>query len=196
MIVLVDNYDSFSYNLYQLVASLYADVRVVRNDALTTAELAALSPRAILLSPGPGRPREAGVCEDVVQRLSGTIPILGVCLGHQAIAEAFGATIVHAPRICHGKSSVVDVDQSCPLFLGMMGRIQVARYHSLEADAASMPACLGVCASLDNEVMAVAHRSHPTFGLQFHPESILTPQGPAIMENFLTEVDRFWKARD
>lgn len=195
MIVLLDNYDSFSYNLYQLVASLYADVHVIRNDALTTAELAALSPAAILLSPGPGRPREAGICEDVVQRLSGSIPILGVCLGHQAIAEAFGATIVHAPKICHGKSSVVDIDQSCPLFSGMLGRIQVARYHSLEADAASMPACLGVCASLGEEVMAIAHRSHPTFGLQFHPESILTPQGPAIMANFLAEVDRFWKTR-
>lgn len=194
MIYLVDNYDSFSYNLYQLVGSLAGEVRVIRNDATTASELASHAPEAILLSPGPGRPKDAGICEDVVRTLSGRIPILGVCLGHQAICEAFGATIAHAPQAMHGKSSMVDVDTSCPLFAELPGRVQVARYHSLEADPATLPACLGVVAECHGEVMAVAHTEHPTFGLQFHPESILTPEGPAMMANFLAEVERFWQA--
>ena len=194
MIYLVDNYDSFSYNLYQLVGSLAGDVCVIRNDAITAAELASRAPEAILLSPGPGRPRDAGVCEDVVRTLSGHIPILGVCLGHQAICEAFGATIVRAPQAMHGKSSQVRLDVACPLFAGLPEHAQVARYHSLEADPDTLPACLAVVAETHGEVMAVAHTEHPTFGLQFHPESILTPEGPAMMRNFLLVVERFWQA--
>jgi anthranilate synthase component 2 len=193
MIYLVDNYDSFSYNLYQLVGSLAGEVRVIRNDATTASELASHAPVAILLSPGPGRPKDAGICEDVVRTLSGRIPILGVCLGHQAICEAFGATIAHAPQAMHGKSSQVRLDAACPLFAGLSERVQVARYHSLEAEAATLPACLEVVAETHGEVMAVAHTEHPTFGLQFHPESILTPEGPAMMRSFLLAKERFWQ---
>lgn len=190
MIVLIDNYDSFSYNLFQLVGTLSSsEVRVLRNDALTVAELAALAPEAVLLSPGPGRPGEAGICEQLVRELSGTLPILGVCLGHQAICEAFGGRVVHAPRLMHGKASQVEVDTSCPLFAGLAPQQQVARYHSLVAEDESLPTCLRVVArSSEGEAMAVAHRSHPTFGLQFHPESILTPEGPAMMRAFLSLV--------
>ena len=189
MIVLIDNYDSFSYNLYQLVASFAPDVRVVRNDALTVAELDEMNPDAVLLSPGPGHPADAGMCEDVVRTLSGKVPILGVCLGHQAICEALGGRVVPAPHIMHGKASEVTLDTDCPLFAGVGPKAQVARYHSLEADARSLPPCLRVVAANEaGEVMAVSHVEHPTFGLQFHPESILTPAGPAMMRNFLSVV--------
>lgn len=191
MIVLVDNYDSFSYNLFQLVGSLSGDeVRVVRNDALTVAELAALAPDAVVLSPGPGRPAEAGICEQAVRELSGRVPLLGICLGHQAICEALGGTVAHASRLVHGKASAVELDASCPLFAGLPAQVRVARYHSLVADERTLPPELAVVArSVDGEVMAVQHGTHPTFGLQFHPESILTPDGPAMMRNFLEIVD-------
>lgn len=187
MIVLVDNYDSFSYNLYQLIGSMDPDVRVVRNDALTVADLAAMRPGGVVLSPGPGRPADAGVCEQVVRELSGAMPILGVCLGHQAICEALGGRITYAPELMHGKSSLAVLEDGCPLFDGLRGITRVARYHSLEADAASLPACLRVTARTEDfrEVMAVQHVEHPTFGVQFHPESILTPEGPRMVENFL-----------
>ena len=186
MIVLIDNYDSFSYNLYQLVGELEPDIRVVRNDALSVAELAALHPDALLLSPGPGRPADAGICEQAVRELSGQLPILGVCLGHQAICEAFGGTVGYAKRLMHGKASMAELAPDCPLFSGLAGPIQVARYHSLAAEEASLPACLVATArTADGEVMGVMHREHPTFGLQFHPESILTPDGRAIIANFL-----------
>lgn len=188
MIVLVDNYDSFSYNLYQLLGGIEPDIKVVRNDALTVAELAAMAPAGIVLSPGPGRPADAGICEDVVRELTGKVPILGVCLGHQAICEALGGTVTYAAELMHGKSSMVDVEPDARLFAGLPAQVEVARYHSLEADEKSLPACLRVTArTADNrrEVMAVEHVDAPTFGVQFHPESILTPRGETMAKNFL-----------
>ncbi len=188
MIVLIDNYDSFSYNLYQLLGAIEPDIRVVRNDDLTVAELAELNPAGVVLSPGPGRPDDAGICEDVACELTGRVPILGVCLGHQAICEAFGGTVTYAAELMHGKSSMADVEPGSRLFAGLPAQVEVARYHSLEADEASLPACLRVTARTADdrrEVMAVEHVSAPTFGVQFHPESILTPQGEAMARNFL-----------
>ena len=186
MIVLIDNYDSFSYNLYQLLGSAGAELNVVRNDALTVAELAALEPDGIVLSPGPGRPADAGICEDVVRTLSGRVPMLGVCLGHQAICEAFGATVTYASHVMHGKSSLVEVDVTCPLFARLDSHTKVGRYHSLAIDDATLPPSLRVTArSEDGEVMAIQHAEHPTFGVQFHPESILTPDGRAMVEGFM-----------
>ncbi len=188
MIVLIDNYDSFSYNLYQLLGSIEPNIRVLRNDEIGVAELAELAPAGIVLSPGPGRPAEAGICEDVARELTGRVPILGVCLGHQAICEAFGGTVTYAAELMHGKSSIADVEPGSRLFAGLGGQVEVARYHSLEADEASLPACLRVTARTADdkrEVMAVEHVSAPTFGVQFHPESILTPQGHAMAANFI-----------
>ncbi|MDR2647170.1 MAG: aminodeoxychorismate/anthranilate synthase component II [Oscillospiraceae bacterium] len=186
MICLIDNYDSFSYNLYQLIGSINPDIRVVRNDALSVLEIAALKPSHIFLSPGPGRPAEAGVCEDIVRLIGGVIPVFGVCLGHQAICETFGATIAYAKTLMHGKPSQVDLRLDSKLFAGMPPQIQAARYHSLAADAQTIPACLRVIAkTADGEIMAVEHRTKPIYGVQFHPESILTPMGKMIVENFL-----------
>ncbi len=196
MILLIDNYDSFSYNLYQLIGSVEPDVRVVRNDAITVDEVAAMGATAIVLSPGPGRPADAGICEDVVRQLSGSVPILGVCLGHQAICEAFGGEIIHAKALMHGKASMADLNPSCELFEGIAFPSKVGRYHSLEADPDTLPACLRVTASTANgEVMAVEHVEHPTFGLQFHPESVLTPAGPTIARNFVNSARRFQARR-
>lgn len=193
MILLIDNYDSFSYNLYQLLGALEPNIRVVRNDELTVSEIAELAPEALVLSPGPGRPADAGICEEAVRKLTGTMPILGVCLGHQAICEALGGTVTYAARLMHGKSSMAELDQTCPLFAGLPEQIEVARYHSLEADKASLPACLSVVSrTVDtHEVMAVAHTEHPTYGLQFHPESILTPDGATIAQNFINVAHTF-----
>lgn len=186
MILLIDNYDSFSYNLYQQAAAIAPDVTVVRNDAVTVREIEGLHPSHILLSPGPGYPKDAGVCEQVVQTLGGKIPILGVCLGHQAICEVYGARITHAKRLMHGKQSVISIDHTDPLFAGLPDEIRAARYHSLVAAAGTLPACLAVTAQDANgEIMAVRHREKPVFGVQFHPESILTPQGDIILQNFL-----------
>ena len=186
MILLIDNYDSFSYNLFQLVGTLNPDIRVVRNDLLSVPEIEALSPEAILLSPGPGRPADAGICEEAVQKLSGKIPILGVCLGHQAICEAFGGTVGYAKALMHGKSSLTKLAPSCPLFQDLPPEIPVARYHSLAAKE-PLPSDLEAAAvAADGEIMALQHKTHPTFGLQFHPESILTPDGETILKNFLT----------
>lgn len=187
MIVLIDNYDSFSYNLYQLVGGMTPDIQVIRNDALTVEEIDALHPAAILLSPGPGHPKDAGVCESVVRELGASYPILGVCLGHQAICEVFGATVTYAPRLMHGKQSLTKVDADCPLFAGLPETIPVARYHSLAAAEDTMPPELRVTARADDgTIMAVMHASLPIYGLQFHPESIMTPDGAAMMRNFLT----------
>ncbi|MBE6468650.1 MAG: aminodeoxychorismate/anthranilate synthase component II [Coriobacteriaceae bacterium] len=189
MIVLIDNYDSFSYNLYQLIGGLGASVRVVRNDELGVEEIASLGPAGIVLSPGPGRPAEAGVCEELVRAFSGRVPILGVCLGHQAICEALGGKVVHAAELMHGKSSRSRVDTSSPLFRGIPEVISVARYHSLEVDEGTLPACLRPISRIEGAasggIMAVGHVAHPTYGVQFHPESILTPEGPRIAGNFL-----------
>lgn len=186
MILLIDNYDSFSYNLYQLIGSIDPDIRVVRNDELTPEEIAKLAPTAIVISPGPGRPEDAGVCIDVIHSLGGRIPILGVCLGHQAICAAYGATVSYAKELMHGKQSQTKLDASCPLFVVCPETIPVARYHSLAAVEETIPACLSVTARTeDGEVMAVKHREFDTYGLQFHPESILTPNGVTILKNFL-----------
>ena len=185
MILLIDNYDSFSYNLYQLVGALNPDIRVVRNDELSVEDIEALAPSHIILSPGPGRPADAGVCEQVVRALGGKIPILGVCLGHQAICEALGATVGYAKQLMHGKQSVVTADPECPLFRGCPPSFPVARYHSLAADESTLPDCLRVTARTeDGEVMAVQHRDYPVYGVQFHPESIMTPDGKTMLRNF------------
>lgn len=186
MILLIDNYDSFSYNLYQLIGSLEPDIRVIRNDVMTVDEIAALNPAGIILSPGPGRPEDAGVCIEVVRQLGGRFPILGVCLGHQAICKAFGATVTFAKELMHGKQSMAELDTASPLFAGLPPQVPVARYHSLAADPDTIPACLQVTARVANgEVMAVQHTASPIFGVQFHPESIMTPDGSAMLKNFI-----------
>lgn len=187
MILLIDNYDSFSYNLHQLVGTIQPDIRVVRNDELTVEQVQALAPSHILLSPGPGHPRDAGICIEVVRQLGSEIPILGVCLGHQAICEAFGATVSYAKELMHGKQSTVRLAADCPLFYGMPEEIRAARYHSLAAIEDTLPGSLQVTARTDDgEIMAVSHAEYPVFGLQFHPESILTPDGMTILQNFFS----------
>lgn len=186
MILLIDNYDSFSYNLFQLVGSLDPDIKVIRNDAMTTGQIEELSPKAIILSPGPGKPEDAGICIEVVKKLGGRFPILGVCLGHQAICTAYGGTVSYAKELMHGKQSVAKFTGSCSLFEGLPDSIPVARYHSLALLKDTLPDCLTITAQTeDGEVMAVAHKDYPVFGLQFHPESILTPDGKTILQNFI-----------
>ncbi|MGN1015217.1 MAG: anthranilate synthase component II [Butyricicoccus sp.] len=185
MLLLIDNYDSFSYNVYQLAGSIQPDIKVVRNDHITLDEIRDLAPSHILLSPGPGRPCDAGVCEDVIREFGGKIPILGVCLGHQAICEVFGGKVQHAKKLMHGKQSEVTLDLSCPIFNGLPERVKVARYHSLIG--VDLPDELKVVSTDDNgEIMAVMNLENKIFGLQFHPESILTPDGRTMMENFLS----------
>lgn len=187
MILLIDNYDSFTYNLLQLAAGIRPDIRVARNDALTLPQIRALAPSHIILSPGPGYPKNAGICEELIADLGGKIPILGVCLGHQAICEAFGATITHARRLMHGKKSRIHIDPACPLFQGLPDQMDAARYHSLIAQRDTLPDALQVVAEDDiGEVMAVRHSRFAVYGLQFHPESVLTPRGDVIMRNFLS----------
>lgn len=186
MILLVDNYDSFSYNLVQLVGSIRPDIRVIRNDEITLMEVAALEPEAIIISPGPGRPADAGICIEMVRAFAGKTPILGVCLGHQAICQAYGATITYAKTLMHGKQSLIGVDKERPLFRGLPGEIVGARYHSLALQEDTLPDELEVLARAeDGEVMAVGHKDFHVYGLQFHPESILTPLGETIIKNFL-----------
>lgn len=189
MILLIDNYDSFSYNLYQLIGEIDPDIRVIRNDEMTVEEIRGLRPDRIILSPGPGRPEDAGVTVEVAKTLGRELPILGVCLGHQAICAAFGATVTYARELMHGKQSEVRFDPRCPLFAGCPETAPVARYHSLAADAGTLPPCLHVTAvTTDGEVMAVQHIDHPIFGVQFHPESIMTPDGRTILRNFIKEI--------
>ena len=186
MILLIDNYDSFSYNLYQLIGSVNPDIKVIRNDEMTVEEIEALAPEYIILSPGPKRPKDAGVCIEVAKRLGKTSKILGVCLGHQSICEAFGATVSYAKELMHGKQSVAAIDNTDEIFKNLPGEITVARYHSLAALPETLPDCLKVIAkTADGEIMAVRHRELPIWGVQFHPESIMTPQGKTILENFL-----------
>ncbi|MCR4691981.1 MAG: aminodeoxychorismate/anthranilate synthase component II [Lachnospiraceae bacterium] len=195
MILLIDNYDSFSYNLYQLIGSIDPGIKVIRNDEMTVEEIEKLQPSCIILSPGPGKPSEAGICEEVVKKLGGIIPIMGVCLGHQAICEVYGATVTYAGRLMHGKSSLCTIDESSPLFYGVGDKnrkLKVARYHSLAAKKESLPKTLKIIAQSDDdgEIMAVQHEVFPVYGLQFHPESILTDQGKTIIENFLKEAKK------
>ena len=194
MILLIDNYDSFSYNLYQMVGAIEPDIRVIRNNAYTVDQILEMRPEGIILSPGPGRPEDAGVCIELVKRLGGEknagssdrkTAILGVCLGHQSICAAFGAAVGYAKQLMHGKTSECRIDLSSPIFDGLSQKEQVGRYHSLAAVEETMPDCLKVTArTADNEIMAVEHRDYPIYGIQFHPESILTPHGGRILENF------------
>lgn len=186
MILLIDNYDSFSYNLYQLIGSINPDIKVIRNDEMTVDEIKALNPEYIILSPGPKRPQDAGVCIEVAKEFGVDNRVLGVCLGHQSICEAYGATVTYAKELMHGKQSVCSVDNTDELFYGMDDTITVARYHSLAADESTMPACLKVIGRTDDgEIMAVKHRDKNIWGVQFHPESIMTPNGIEILKNFL-----------
>ena len=186
MILIIDNYDSFTYNLVQLVGGMNPNVIVIRNNVMTVDEIELLKPSHIILSPGPGYPKDAGICEEVVRNYTGRYPILGVCLGHQAICEAFGAEITHAKKLMHGKKSRIRLDSTSPIFKRLPAEIDAARYHSLAAVKDTVPDTLHIIAEDEmGEVMAVSHREFPVYGLQFHPESVLTPQGEIIVENFL-----------
>lgn len=189
MILLIDNYDSFTYNLYQQVSSLGADVKVVRNDALTIEEIIEMNPQAIIISPGPGRPEEAGITVDVVRELYTRFPILGICLGHQAIGEAFGGDVVQAKNIMHGKLSEITYNQS-GLFEALDGKVEVMRYHSLVIAPDTLHPDFVVTARSadDGEIMAIQHKQYPVYGLQFHPESIGTEEGSVMVEAFLKKL--------
>lgn len=186
MILLIDNYDSFSYNLYQMIGAIEPDIRVIRNDEMTIKQIEKLSPDRIILSPGPGRPEDAGIIIEAAKTVCKKIPTLGVCLGHQAICAAYGATVTYAKELMHGKQSVISFMNDSLLFKGIDEGAPVARYHSLAADAATLPDCLEVTALADGgEVMAVQHREYPIYGVQFHPESIMTPDGHIMLKNFI-----------
>ena len=188
MILMIDNYDSFTYNLVQHLRQIGEGVEVRRNDAITTDDIAAMAPRAIVISPGPGRPETAGVSLEAIRRFSGAIPILGVCLGHQSIAHAFGGRVIGARRLMHGKTSMVTADGQ-GVFAGVKQPFQAMRYHSLAVEKETLPACLAVTATADDgEIMGLRHRTHPTEGIQFHPESIMTPVGKRLLRNFLKMV--------
>lgn len=188
MILLIDNYDSFTYNLYQYIGIFEPDIRVVRNDKITIEEIGELNPERIVLSPGPKSPKEAGICMDVVSEFTGKKPILGICLGHQCIGEALGGTVSYAKALFHGKQSVITHDKSS-VFTGIDSPIKVARYHSLAVQEADLPDCLKVLARTeDGEIMAMRHKEYPVVGLQFHPESIYTEHGKRIVENFVNGV--------
>lgn len=185
MILLIDNYDSFSYNLYQYVGEINSDIKVIRNDEMSVEEIKVLNPEKIIISPGPGRPEDAGVIIDLVKSIN-NIPILGVCLGHQAICNAFGATITYAKQLMHGKQSEAVLDNKSALFIGLDKMCKVARYHSLAVDENTLSDSLKVIArTTEGEIMAVEHVKYPIFGMQFHPESILTENGKTMLKNFL-----------
>ncbi|MCR4862000.1 MAG: aminodeoxychorismate/anthranilate synthase component II [Ruminococcus sp.] len=186
MILLIDNYDSFSYNLYQLIGEICPDIKVIRNNEMTVQEIEALAPDHIILSPGPGRPEDAGIIIEAASTVCRKIPTLGVCLGHQAICAAYGATVTYAKKLMHGKQSVISFQGNSPIFKGIDEGAPVARYHSLAADAATIPDCFEVTAIADDgEIMAVQHRDYPIYGVQFHPESIMTPDGRIMLKNFI-----------
>lgn len=185
MILIIDNYDSFTYNLVHIVAEHTGDYRVIRNDAMTVEEVEALNPDRILISPGPGRPADAGITEPVIEKLGARIPVLGVCLGHQAIGEVFGGKIIHAPRLMHGKTSEIHHDGKT-VFEGIPDPFPATRYHSLVLDPGTIPQELEISArSDDGVIMGLRHRQYPLEGIQFHPESILTTEGPRILANWL-----------
>lgn len=191
MILLIDNYDSFSYNLVQLIGGILKEqnsneiIKVIRNDEFTIDEIKKLKPSHLILSPGPGRPCDAGVCEAIIPEMMDNTPILGVCLGHQAICETFGGKITYAKVLMHGKKSIIDIKED-KIFKGLENQIPVARYHSLAADKSTIPECLKIIAAADDgEIMAVKHKEHSVYGFQFHPESVLTPDGKIMVTNFL-----------
>ena len=185
MILLIDNYDSFAYNLYQLIGSIDEKIKVIRNDEMTVDQIEKLNPDVIIISPGPGKPSEAGNIEEVIKYFYDKKPILGVCLGHQAICEAFGSTITYDKELMHGKSSIIEIKDD-KIFKGVEKKTKVARYHSLAVKKDTLAKELKIIAlSDDDEVMAVKHQDYPVYGLQFHPESILTSQGKLMIKNFL-----------
>ena len=187
MILIIDNYDSFTFNLYQFVGTINQDVLVKRNDKITVEEIAKLKPSHIILSPGPGYPKDAGICEEVLQNLKESFPIMGVCLGHQAIGEVFGGTVAPAPQLVHGKQSKIMIKGKCKLFEGLQESFPAARYHSLVVEKEGLPEELIIAAETeDGEIMAVKHRDYEVYGVQFHPESIMTPDGMQIIKNFLS----------
>lgn len=190
MLLMIDNYDSFTYNLVQYLQTLGAEVKVIRNDELSVAQIGALSPERIVISPGPCTPNEAGVCVDVIRQLGQRVPILGVCLGHQSLGQAYGGDVVRAKTIMHGKTSRIRHDGR-GVFAGLPDGYEATRYHSLVVARETLPDCLEVTAWTDNddgsfdEIMGLRHREHPVEGVQFHPESILTEHGHALLKNFL-----------
>lgn len=186
MILIIDNYDSFTYNLYQLAGTINPDIGVIRNNELTVEEIAKLDVSHIILSPGPGRPEDAGICVETAKKLASKCPILGICLGHQAICQAYGATVGYAKELMHGKKSFIHIANGSPLFSGMAPLIEAGRYHSLAVERQTLPDELLIIAETkDGEVMGVKHREYNLYGLQFHPESILTKDGNLIIQNFL-----------
>ena len=185
MIVLIDNYDSFSYNVYQLIGSVAPDIKVVRNDEYSVKEIEEMKPEALILSPGPGRPAEAGICIEAIRYFAGKLPILGICLGHQAICEAFGGEVSYAKELMHGKQSLITQDGR-GIFEGIPSPVHVARYHSLAVDEKTLPDVFEILARTeDGEIMAMQHKEYPLIGIQFHPESIYTDHGKKMIENFL-----------
>lgn len=187
MIIIIDNYDSFTYNLYQFIGEINPDIEVYRNDKITIEDIMEKSPSHIIISPGPGFPKDAGICTELIKRLGKRIPLLGVCLGHQSIGEAFGGRVIHAKELMHGKASEIDVDNKSPLFKNLPDKIMAGRYHSLIVEKSSLPKELKITANTeDGEIMGFMHKEYPIYGIQFHPESILTPDGKEIIRNFLS----------
>jgi len=185
MLLIIDNYDSFTYNLVQYFGELGADLQIHRNDALTVDQIRDLAPTHLCISPGPGTPDDAGVSCDIIREMSGEIPIFGVCLGHQSIGQVFGGQVIRAPRLMHGKTSMV-YNNGEGLFAGLDNPVEATRYHSLIVEKETLPDCLEITAWTDqDEIMGLKHKDHPTYGVQFHPESILTKQGKALVANFL-----------
>ena len=184
MIFVIDNYDSFTYNLVQYLKMLGAHITVARNDAVSLLDLEQSDPAGVVISPGPGRPESAGISLDLIRHFSGRLPILGVCLGHQAIAQAFGGKVIGAKRLMHGKTSTIQADGE-GIYRGLSAPFTAMRYHSLAVEKQTLPACLKITAeSEDGEIMGIRHSSHPTEGIQFHPESIMTPVGKRLLRNF------------
>lgn len=190
MILIIDNYDSFTYNLYQAVGELYPDIKIFRNDKITVSEAADMNPAAVIISPGPKSPKDAGVSMDIIRYFNGKVPILGVCLGHQSIVQAFGGKIIKAHRLVHGKAENIKINTKYPIFKNLPDKIKAAKYHSLIADESSFPDCLEIIGKDEfGQIMAVKHKQYETYGLQFHPESILTDTGKNIIRNFISIVD-------
>ncbi|MDO7788495.1 anthranilate synthase component II [Desulforamulus aquiferis] len=189
MLVVIDNYDSFTYNLVQLLRELGKEVMVFRNDTIALEQLENLQPEGLIISPGPGRPEDAGICLEAVKGLAGKIPILGVCLGHQTIAQAFGGKIVGAASLMHGKTSKI-IHDGLGLYNSVPQEFQAARYHSLAVEEGSLPGCFEISArTMEGEVMGLRHREYPVEGVQFHPESIATPEGKKLLGNFISLIN-------
>lgn len=187
MVILIDNYDSFSYNLYQMIGSIESNIMVIRNDQMSVNEIMNLKPSEIIISPGPGRPENAGICIDLIKEAKGKIKVLGVCLGHQAICQVYGGNITYAKQLCHGKSSEIIIKDNSILFSGLEKKQKVARYHSLAVEYETIEGKLDITAvTFDKEVMAVEKKEDLVFGVQFHPESIMTKNGLDMIKNFMT----------